>query len=83
MSPRIDLTLVRMNCRSIGLPLGRLNEQAKHWGPVVGRLSLPSLPLAQERRRGTGGKDAMISRFPPPRPFCELSSDCVSLPKMI
>lgn len=35
MSLCIDLTLVRMNCRSIGLPLGRLNEQAQHWGLLL------------------------------------------------
>lgn len=35
MSLCIDLTLVRMNCRSIGLPPGRLNEQAQHWGPLL------------------------------------------------
>lgn len=34
MSLRIDLTLLRMNCRSIGLPLGRLNEQAQRRGPL-------------------------------------------------
>lgn len=34
MSLRIDLTLVRMNCRSIGLPLGRLNEQVQRRGPL-------------------------------------------------
>lgn len=35
MSPCIDLTLVRMNCRSIGLPLGRLNEEAQHPGLLL------------------------------------------------
>lgn len=35
MSLCIDLTLVRMNCRSIGLPPGRLNEQAQHWGLLL------------------------------------------------
>lgn len=40
MSLCIDLTLVRMNCRSIGLPLGRLNEQSTTPGPCC------CLPLA-------------------------------------
>lgn len=36
MSPCIDLTLVRMNCRSIGLPPGRLNEHAQqHQGLLL------------------------------------------------
>ena len=35
MSLCIDLTLVRMNCRSIGLPPGRLNEQEKHQGLLL------------------------------------------------
>lgn len=34
MSLCIDLTLVRMNCRSIGLPLGRLNEQTQPRGSL-------------------------------------------------
>lgn len=61
MSPRIDLTLVRMNCRSIGLPLGRLNEQAQHRGPVVGRLPA-FFPARAGRRRG--GKGCNDFQFP-------------------
>lgn len=35
MSLCIDLPLVRMNCRSMGLPPGRLNEQAQHRGLLL------------------------------------------------
>lgn len=47
MSLRIDLTLVRMNCRSIGLPPGRLNEQAQHRGLLL------SCFIVFNRRRAT------------------------------
>lgn len=63
MSLCIDLAFVRMNCRSIGLPPGRLNEQAKHWSLLL------SATFLQKKKKNDveewRGKGAMISSFLP------------------
>lgn len=67
MSLCIDLAFVRMNCRSIGLPPGRLNEQAKHWSLLLSAISLRTF-LQKKKKNDVEewrGKGAMISSFLP------------------
>lgn len=65
MSLCIDLAFVRMNCRSIGLPPGRLNEQAKHWSLLLSAISLRTfLQKKKKRCRGVEGKGCNDFQFP-------------------